>query len=684
MEKFFDAIKAKEGIIGPIGALIKIKEEFKDWNDPISRRLQNFLGSFIALEGKAYAEASKIRKQIIAKDPKQRIRIGKLFGPSFSAESDLDIIPKKFSGEKAVKDFLLNMIEPYEEFEEYFESYILPFIYESNVILFEEIDINKRTELLDQMNKSGDFRKRYPLLTRSGEYDQIRKFAADSINLPQPKILIGNKVKKLAQKEIEKNEAIKAVDQEIKALNNKVKSNLELMKSLVNPELEAERAEIEKQLNELRKKRDKLLKSGSEIVTQADQQELNRLEKLKQKLTSNKEAIHDLIKVQDYIKKIGEANKNLGSAKQEFDHLKDIIKRGDQTALLEKTNDDIKKYGIIVNAAKEDLDKKNKEIDEIDEKIRKLSKPADSKGINEIKANISNIAKQISSVNQVIGKINNEVELLQSKIAGKEKDIQNNKNNEQNDTKKFEKLKIELKNFKKPRQPRARTIIQHEIEKKQKELTSQSQLVTDDDEKQYQDTLKKIEKIKDLITRREEEYNKLKKEIIEWDRTRIKQIEEKVKIINEIFQEILHTIGATGEIIVEPSPIEDIENTELYFKVEFADKERRDLEEHSTGEKQYSLIALVLAIQSQSRSRITIIDEFTKGLDYSNRNYIVQKVPEMVNELDKIEQEKSDFKIQRQYIFTTPDVDVEDIPEKVNIYTIIREMPEISEIRAGA
>lgn len=684
-DKFFDAIKNKNGIIGPIGALIKVKNEFKDWIAPVSMGLQGFLGSFIALNDQSYAKGAGIRKRIISNNPKQRIRIGKIMGSiKFRSEADLVKIPGKFANEEAVKEFLLNMIEPYEEFKNFFESHILPFVYESNVILFEDIDINRRTELLEMINKSGGFTKKYPLLTKSGATGRIRKFATDSMNLPSPRILIGNKVKKITQKEIDENEEVKAINQEIKTLKDESESTKTLRENLINPELKAKRAEIINQLKALEQKRDAVHKTGSLVIEQAKQQELDKLEKLKKDLTKDKDSIHLSAKIQDFDKRLKSLQQDLGSRQTEYDDLQNKIKSGDKTAVLEKMSEDIKKYSIIIEAAKKDLEKKNSELSALNEKIKTLSKPTDPKLTKDISNNIKDIETKISSIDQSIGKIQQDIERLQSQNSSKEREIQTTQNNKEEDKNNIENLKNELKSLKKPIEIRAKSIIEHDLRVKQKDLANKQKIVSDVDEEQYQDILKKIEEIKGLIDRRKEEYGKLQDELANWDQTRIKKIEEKIKIINDIFQEILETIGATGEIIVEPYPIKEIDKTELYFKVEFAENELRDLEEHSTGQKQYSLIALVLAIQSQSRSRITIIDEFTKGLDYSNRNYIIKKVPEMINKLDKMEQEKQEFKIRRQYVLTTPDVDVEELPENVNIYTIIRETPELSEISEGA
>ncbi|MHA1249751.1 MAG: hypothetical protein ACTSRP_07155 [Candidatus Helarchaeota archaeon] len=684
-EMFFDAIKNKEGIIGPIGSLIKIKNEFKDWIIPVSMGLQGFLGSFIALNDQFYAEADKIRKKIISNHPKQRIRIGKIMkNKKFNLKTDLDKIPEKFANEKAVKEFLLNMIEPYDEFKEYFENYILPFIYESNVILFEDIDINKRTELLNLINKSGGLKKNYSLLTKSGATGRIRKFATDSINLPPPRILIGNKVKRITQKEIDEDKEVKTINQTIKKLKDKLDSIRKLRENLVNFELETKRNEIINQLKELEQEYNKLQKIDSLILEPEEKQKLDYLENLKKELIVKKDSIHLSAKIQEFDKTLKSLQQDLGFKKAEYNDLLNKIKSGDKAAILEKMKDDIKKYNIIIETSKKDLEKNNIELSELERKIKNISKPKDFNLTKDIYNRVKDIETKISSMYQSIGKIQQDIEQLQSHISNKKKEIQNIQKNKDEDKSKFELLKNELKSFSKPKEIRAKSIIEHDLNLKQKELVKKQKLVSDADEKQYQNILKKIKEIKGLIDRRKEEYNKLQDELAKWDQARIKKIEEKIKIINEIFQEILKTIGATGKIVVNPYPIKEIDKTELYFKVEFAENELRDLEEHSTGQKQYSLIALVLAIQSQSRSRITIIDEFTKGLDYSNRNYIIKKVCEMINKLDKMEQEKPEFKIRRQYILTAPDIDIEELPENVNIYTIIRETPELSEIKEGA
>lgn len=138
--------------------------------------------------------------------------------------------------------------------------------------------------------------------------------------------------------------------------------------------------------------------------------------------------------------------------------------------------------------------------------------------------------------------------------------------------------------------------------------------------------------------------------------------------MNSLFKEILNSIGADGTIEIN----EESNIPKLIIHTQFGLEEPRPIAQHSSGQKQAGIIALVLALQTQSVTPITAIDEFDRGLDPVSKRNLILQIPNMISRA--MELKESDFtgKISPQFILVAPDISLKEMTEGMNYITCVK------------
>ncbi|MHA2273819.1 MAG: hypothetical protein ACXACI_18370, partial [Candidatus Hodarchaeales archaeon] len=218
-----------------------------------------------------------------------------------------------------------------------------------------------------------------------------------------------------------------------------------------------------------------------------------------------------------------------------------------------------------------------------------------------------------------------------------------------------------------PKKIRSKTVVTELLEELEKELRElKDKNLSLEDEMRF---LKHEKFTKDLsrqLTKRRSELQQLKNELIHWKSRWIDVLTGKLQTIQSIFNEILQSVGGRGriEIIGQDSP----EKGEAFVWVSFGEQEERELGRQSSGERQAGLVALIIALQSQSISPISTVDEFDRGLDAGNKAQLVSIIPQMVESASRLFGE--DRLVGQQFLIVCPEI--EDIPDGVNFLTVVR------------
>ncbi|MFX0113414.1 MAG: AAA family ATPase [Candidatus Hodarchaeota archaeon] len=168
------------------------------------------------------------------------------------------------------------------------------------------------------------------------------------------------------------------------------------------------------------------------------------------------------------------------------------------------------------------------------------------------------------------------------------------------------------------------------------------------------------------LTKRKSELQQLKDELVHWKSRWIDVFTNKLQTVQTIFDEILHSVGGKGriEVVGQDSP----EKGEAFVWVSFGEQEERELGRQSSGERQAGLVALIIALQSQSVSPISTVDEFDRGLDAGNKARLVSIIPRMVESASQLLGE--DRLVAQQFLIVCPEI--EDIPDGINFLTVVR------------
>ncbi|MHA2230951.1 MAG: AAA family ATPase [Candidatus Hodarchaeales archaeon] len=232
-----------------------------------------------------------------------------------------------------------------------------------------------------------------------------------------------------------------------------------------------------------------------------------------------------------------------------------------------------------------------------------------------------------------------------------------------------EKLEKETKQLypKAPKKVRSRTVVTElldELERKLKELKSKD--LSSNDEKKFISHENFTKGLSEQLTKRKNELQDLKNELIHWKSRWVEVFADKLQTVQAIFDEILHSVGGKGriEVIGQDSP----EKGEAFVWVSFGEQEERELGRQSSGERQAGLVALIIALQSQSVSPISTVDEFDRGLDAGNKARLVSIIPRMVESASQLLGE--DRLVAQQFLIVCPEI--EEIPDGVSFLTVVR------------
>jgi hypothetical protein len=78
-------------------------------------------------------------------------------------------------------------------------------------------------------------------------------------------------------------------------------------------------------------------------------------------------------------------------------------------------------------------------------------------------------------------------------------------------------------------------------------------------------------------------------------------------------------------------------------------------------------------MQSQSKSPITAIDEFDKGLDAINKKLLIESIPEMLQLVSKLDTQEVPENLSNQLIAVLPEIAKQSSSGNFNFITIARQ-----------
>ncbi|HID18091.1 TPA: hypothetical protein EYP27_00950 [Candidatus Bathyarchaeota archaeon] len=149
-------------------------------------------------------------------------------------------------------------------------------------------------------------------------------------------------------------------------------------------------------------------------------------------------------------------------------------------------------------------------------------------------------------------------------------------------------------------------------------------------EKVYEKFRRLYKELKEKIEALEENKRKLLEEIDARREIWISKLEEVVSKINQGYQRLLTTIGASGEVrIVNPQSFEKA-GLELTVGFHGASPVRLDAYTQSGGERSTTLMAFLLALQEHVASPIRAVDEFDVHMDPKNKEAVARLIVETV------------------------------------------------------
>ncbi len=227
--------------------------------------------------------------------------------------------------------------------------------------------------------------------------------------------------------------------------------------------------------------------------------------------------------------------------------------------------------------------------------------------------------------------------------------------------------KVKKKVPKAPKKIRSKVVVSELLEELETDLTDlNKKKLSSTDEKNFEKHLNFTKGISNQLTKRKNELQRLQSELEHWKSCWIDVFNAKLQTVQAIFDEILQSVGGRGriEVIGQEKP----EKGETFVWVSFGDQEERSLGRQSSGERQAGLVALIIALQSQSISPISTIDEFDRGLDAANKARLVSIIPRMIESTSQLLGE--DRIVAQQFLIICPEI--EDIPDGVNFLTVVR------------
>ena len=195
-----------------------------------------------------------------------------------------------------------------------------------------------------------------------------------------------------------------------------------------------------------------------------------------------------------------------------------------------------------------------------------------------------------------------------------------------------------------------------------------------EDLERYQTHKNLVVGLEQRIREAKEEYDKLQVSLEHWHIKWDDIFTTRVTKVQQMYQAILGSINAKGRI--ELVNALDLDHGQASFYVQFQFEEEREIQDHSTGQKQTALVALVLALQSLSSAPVTAIDEFDHGLDIFSKATLMEIVPALIEQTVTFMANEHDIYkytvLDNQMLFICPEIDTATLPEQINFLTITR------------
>jgi len=151
-------------------------------------------------------------------------------------------------------------------------------------------------------------------------------------------------------------------------------------------------------------------------------------------------------------------------------------------------------------------------------------------------------------------------------------------------------------------------------------------------EKVYEKFRRLYEELKEKIEALEENKRKLLEEIDARREVWIGKLEKVVSKINQGYQRLLSTIGATGEVRIVNSQSFEKAGLELTVGFHGVPPVRLDAYTQSGGERSTTIMAFLLALQEHVASPIRAVDEFDVHMDPKNREAVARLIVETVRD----------------------------------------------------
>ncbi len=413
------------------------------------------------------------------------------------------------------------------------------------------------------------------------------------------------------------------------------------------------------------------------------QKEENIPETIKQiniKIKEKEQEQHSIMKGKSEIKKNdnkfielqekkSKIDQKIGGINTKINDLEEERENKDPNKIIQRCNSDIKdkkkeleKIYVSIQLNKERLENLLGQLREQDQQIADFDK--------KFKIIEKEIQKSKEERNVILKKL--DTEIAEYKIINREsssieanlKKSQNNLNSEMNN---LDELQKKFEGMKRPKEIPERMILMDRINRIKKEIAKIK--VPEDHEQNY----KKFKAFEEDLENKKEEYSnaidKLEKEGKNWKEKIRTTIDDKVKDVNFVFKEILNSIGADGGIKIEKD--EDHMKPSLTLYTQFGRELPRSIDQHSSGQKQAGIIALVLALQSQSITPITAIDEFDRGLDPVSKRNLIKMIPDMISRALELKGGALKGLFNPQFILVAPDIAMKDLSEGINYLTCV-------------
>ncbi|MHA1679743.1 MAG: AAA family ATPase [Promethearchaeota archaeon] len=401
-------------------------------------------------------------------------------------------------------------------------------------------------------------------------------------------------------------------------------------------------------------------------------QQVKQLENKIHNLYTKKSNIEiDDKKIKEQRHQIKEINQDIGRLKGDLAKVEKEINQKDPVALskgLQRKIDDnnlkITKKKSLIKKITNDIEKIERDVKEKEDTTEKLKIDIKTAKTNKDKAN-----KILDEKNSALKEIQIELKELTRELKIIEKDISSKEKKEEELKAKYEELYSRFKGKKEPKDLETEPRIEGYIQRIDEELEKYSK-ITDELEEKYQERIKLKEEYQEKREEIKKDLRDLEKEAAKWADKISETLDQKLDAINDAFNQILSVINASGSIVIENR--EDPNNMTLGIFVQFFGEDIRSLELHSSGQKQAAIISLVIAMQTQTVSPITAIDEFDKGLDPLNKRSIIEVIPEMIGKLMKTRVVDYLGEISPQYIIILPELVGKSLPDDINYLTCVR------------